>query len=71
MASLDLNKLTSEQEHVLGNAYRFIKQRAAWFRAQKKAAAKSLDSKTHSPATANTSKTALTQQQKPVDFAEK
>ncbi len=53
MSNLDLNNLTSEQERVLGGAYRYIKQRAAWLRAKKKAAAEGENPETHTPATAD------------------
>lgn len=36
MSNLDFSKLNPEQERVFRDAYRYIRQRAAWLRAQKK-----------------------------------
>lgn len=44
MSNLDLSKLNPEQERVLCDAYRYIRQRAAWLRAQKKVTNESSDS---------------------------
>ena len=57
MNNPDLKNPVSAQERALCDAYRFIRQRAAWLRAQKKAVAKKMGSKTQSPLTANTSST--------------
>ncbi|MBE7549459.1 MAG: hypothetical protein HS126_00075 [Anaerolineales bacterium] len=39
MNDIDLDTLTPEQEQALLDCYRFIRQRAAWLRAQKAVAA--------------------------------
>lgn len=46
MSNLDLSKLNSEQELALREAYRYIRQRAAWLRVKKKAVIENSDPNT-------------------------
>lgn len=48
MSNLDLSKLNPEQERVLCDAYRYIRQRAVWLRAQKKITTKDGDTNPNS-----------------------
>lgn len=49
MSDLDFSKLNREQQQVFRDAYQYIRQRAAWLKAQKKTTMENLASNANPP----------------------